>query len=53
MGKGVKEADVGMFWKRGQIDARADSRTAGVNIAAGRVVVFEEANERGNLSNLV
>lgn len=50
---GGKEADVGCLGKRGQIDARVDSRTAGVKIEAGRVVVFEEANERGNLSGLV
>lgn len=53
MGNGGKEADVGCFGKRGQIDARVDSRTARVNIETGRVVVFEEANERGNLSSLV
>lgn len=53
MGKGGKQADEGCFGKRGQIDARVDSRTAGVNVEGGRVVVFEEANERGNLSSLV
>lgn len=44
---------MGCLRKRGQIDARTDSRTARVNIETGRAVLFAEAEEHGSLSSVV
>lgn len=44
---------MGCLRKRGQIDARTDSRTARVNIETGRAVSFAEAEEHGSLSSVV
>lgn len=44
---------MGCLGKRGQIDAREDSRTTRVNIETGRVVLLEEAKGHGSLSSLV
>lgn len=44
---------MGCLRKRGQIDARTDSRTARENIETGRAVSFAEAEEHGSLSSVV